>query len=458
MSNDTKVSKLSSLKGKIKNNKTKIIVIAIIAVAVLAIGSVLFFLLRNNQQLSSKADNMKILVFVNNDKDLKYISTRSKTPVLLSKSFDENINVEFNKSKTKIAYIKNRGLYLHEIGSEKQSDKIGVDVYYYKFINDNEIIYLDDDKNLFITSSGNKNKIDIDVTDIIANKDNLLIYTKEKEVYTYNINTKEKNAILKDYDSDKNIKVSTDLKQILYVSSDKELKIYNTTTKKSAIKENDVYDIVDSSDDFSNIIYTKLGLKKKYYDLFVNDDPKDNPVTKAKCTVYPFNTQIWDWEGGRTKKSDTKNNIYYIYDYYGYQTYLNEKGELYNVTEELQNLCKGIDPDKELKEAIKKSDVSAQFYNVYSITSKGNKQIATDIYQTIVFKDNILLYTKFNVSKKDKIKISTISSVNALKEIINEVKPTLYYSNDSKQEELLVNSYDNNESNINIAKGKIYVY
>lgn len=437
-------------RNKISKKSKKVLII----IAVLLVLDIIGYFIINSK--TNKSDNTKILVYTNIDKDLKYIYSKNDSPRLLSKSFDEQINVKFNENKTKIAYIKNRGLYLHDVNSKNESDKIGVDVDYYKFINDNELIYVDINKNLYVaSSSNNKTRIDIDVTNIIYINENIVIYNKGKDVYLYNTTSQEKNSILKDYDSDKKIRVSNDLKQILYVSTENQLKIYNIDNKNSSIKVEDVYDIIDCSNDFKQIVYTKLGEKKKYYELFINDNPADNPTIKYKCTIH----DTFENKSGGVTSSDTKNNIYHIYDSVGEYIYYDEKGDWHFVTIELMNYCKGADPSKELKEQIRKDETSLQLYNLYSLSDEKENEIATNIHEVITSKNNTYVYTKMDISNENKVKISSISSINVIKDLVKQVNPTLCYSNDIKKDEILVNGFNTKyKDRIDIVNGKIYVY
>ena len=405
----------------------------------------------------------KILVYKNNDNELKYISNKNDAPILLSKSYEELINVKFSADKTKIVYVKNGGLYLNKVNSKKESIKIGVDVSKYEFINNEEVIYLDINENLYLSSSlDNKKRIDIDVSDILFKKKKTIVYSKGEEIYLYDAETDEKTSILKDYNVDKKLYFSDDLKKILYVSVNNELRLCDIESKDSVVKATEVYDIVDCSNDFSNIIYTTIGKKKKYYDLFVNDNPADNPVKKYQCTFYnfnpsnPTNESINAW-GDSRKKSDTQNKVYYIYSYYGYMTYIDESGELFNATSELIRYCNGEDPDGVLKDRIRNDDSSLQLYNAYLLKDDKKIELATDISDDVSSSDKIFVYTKFNLSNDKKVKISSLSSVDDFKKIIDKMKPNLYYAIESKKDELLTNNFSNDyKGDVYVVDDKIY--
>ena len=439
-------------------NKKKVNIKLIIFIFIIVLGAALAAIFI--PKLLNSSYGNKILVYKNTDNDLKYVSNKSDAPILLAKSYEEKIKVKYNEEKTRIAYVKNGGLYLNNINSKQDSIKIGVDVYKFEFINNKEIIYLDVNKNLYISSTiETKEKIDIDVSGIISKKNNFLVYNKGEEIYFYNIKTKEKSSILKDYNKDKKLHFSSDFKQVIYVSVDNELKIYNIESKELVTRATDVDNIINYSDDFSNIIFTTVGNKKKYYDLFINDNPIDNPIKKAQCTIYDFNTTIWNWDDGRTKRSDTKNNIYYIYSYYGVMTYLDEEGEIRNVTKEIYDNCNGADPSAELKNQIKKDETSLQLYNVYLLDNDNKVELATDVYNIMTSNDRMVVFTKFNLSKDKKIRISSLSSIDDFQNVIEKVKPNLYYANKDKKDELLTNNFDiKYKNNIDIVNNNIYFY
>ena len=446
---DNNIESVPTNVNKYKNNSRIIcITLMIIAIILIALG-VVFMLKKNNN------DYPEIIVYVNNDNDLKYISTDSNKPIMLSKSFEEKLNVKFNSQRTKLAYVKNRGLYLNKINTGYESEKIGIDVDSFAFVDQDNVIYIDVDKNLYLSSSSNdKTRIDIDVTKIISINEKNIIYNKGEEVYLYNIKTKEKNSVLKDYDADKKIYVSKDNEKILYVSMDKAVKIYDIEKNNSTTKIEDVHDIVDYSNDFSNIIYTKLGDKKKYYDLFINDNPKDNPIIKYQCKFHSLDEYL---NNTSIKTSDIEKNIYHLYEDIDFYIYYDENGEWHEVTMELYNYCKGADPSAKLKDEIRKDDSMVQLYNLYS--SDGNVEISKNIYELIAYEDGMYVYTKFDISNQNKIKISSISSVDEVKDLINQVKPTLYFSNKEKQDELLVDGLNTKyKDDINIVNGIIYFY
>ncbi len=448
MENNSSQNNVDS-KKKITN---KMICIILIILAILLIVFGVFFILKKKSE-----NNRKVLVYVNNDNDLKYISSKNNKPIMLSKSFEEKINVKFNQDKTKLAYIKNRGLYLNKIDSNDDSEKLGVDIEDFRFTDNDHVLFIDVNKNLYIaTKQDDKKRIDIDVTNVIYVNINFVIYNKGEEVYLYNTLKDEKNSILKDYDATKRIYVSDDVTKILYVSKDSEIKIYDVDQKKSSVKVSNVYDIVGYDNNFTNITYTKLGEKKKYYDLFINDKVSDNPIVKYQCKFHSFEEYI---SGGKTLASDSEKNIYHLYEDIDFYIYFDDKGQWHDVSMELYNYCKGADPDAKLKEQIRKDETTVQLYDLYSFDGKENYEISKDMYEVLTSKDNIYVYTKLDISDANKIRISSLSSIDDVKDLINQVKPTLYYSSNDKKDELLVDGLNTKyKDNIDIVNDKIYVY
>ena len=440
-------------KPKKKFNIRNILIIGICIILVLIIVFVVYSI------FFTGSNSNKILVFKNKDNELKYIYNDNTDSILLSKSYEEKVNVKFNSKKDKLLYLKNQGLYLHNINSKTDSQKIGVDVKKYKFINNNEVIYLDINNNLYIVhSNGEREKLDVDVYNIIISKKNTLIYNKKEEVYLYNTSTKEKRAILKDYKIDNEIYVSNDLKQVLYISKNNELKIYNIDTKKVTTKDKDIYEIIQyDADDFSNIYYVKLGEKKKYYDEFINDNPQDNPIRKVQCTIYTFDQYIDP--STPIKNSDLKNGIYYLYDGIDGYAYYDEEGHWHFATVEMVDACNGKDPDSNLKEEIRNSDKIVQLYNLYQ--SQGDKvnEVSKDVYFIINSIYDTIVYMKTNVSDENKIKISSLTDISDLDTILDDIKLPLYYAKGDKKDNLLSNNYDSRFNDyVGINENKIYFY
>ncbi len=438
---------------KEKTNIKKIIIIPIIFVLIIISCFVVYSIIKNN----NNSNINKILVYTNNDHDLKYITTNNDKPTLLSKSYEEDIYVKFNTNKTKIAYLKNHGLYIKNVNDKLESTKIGVDVNYFKFLNNNEIVYQDINNNLYITSTKNKKEIDIDVNNIVYNKKDILIYNKGTELYLYNIKTEEKNAILKDYDPSKKIYVSDDLKQILYISDDANLKIYNLQSKETTIKSNNAYDIIDYSKDFSEITYSKLGEMKKYYDLIINDDSASNQKAKYECHFYDLDYDYANDE--EPHNSDTKNNIYYLYETIDYYIYYDEQGQWHWSTVDIVNACNGMDPSQRTKDEIRQNEAETQLYSIYSLKNDENKEIANDVFEIISSKDNNVVYTKLDLNNNNKVNLSLLYSIEDYIDAIYNIKPNLYFTNKDKSNELLTESFNNDyKDNIKINNNKIYYY
>ena len=95
----------SSIDKKSKDKKPKKIIIIIIFV-LLFISIVSFIFIFNKTG--------KVLLYVNSDKELKYITTTNKTGVL-AKQFEGEIDAKYNSSRDKILYVKDRNLYLKTI-------------------------------------------------------------------------------------------------------------------------------------------------------------------------------------------------------------------------------------------------------------------------------------------------------------------------------------------------------
>lgn len=443
----------------------KVLVVALIIIVLIAVLLEGFFLLgKHKKNNKEKKEDVKVYIYRDSDFNLKYITNMDNTPVTFSTNFNEEINVEFNQNKDKLAYLKDNNLYLYDMIKKETINKVAINVKDFLFAANDNIVYLDFNNNLYLISDIiNKEKIDIDVTLInaVGLISNDILYTKESELYTYNISTKEKNYIVKDIDFEKGIDVRG--RKLLYISQNAELKLFDLDTKTSIVKANDVNSVLNYNDDFSNVIYSKLGSKKTYYQLFVNDNQNDK-VEKYNCIIHHFNTGKWDYDDGGNTKSDSKKKIYHIYDYFQYQTYLDEYGEVQNVTEEIYNGCKGIDTKKDLKDQIRNDTTSVQFYNYYLLKDDKEEELVKDALGYIYSNDDTVIYTKYSFSDKDKVSISSFNSLDEYKQILNinsinetKIKVNLYYSNIDKKEELIrANNNDISSLNPIIINDKIF--
>lgn len=312
------------------NNKKKIIVISVIIILIIIMSIISYFLFSNNNE------EKNILLYKNSDNELKYIIGNKKT-VLLSKSFDENINVKAYKDE--FIYEKNDDIYLVNINNNK-NEKIGINVKFFDFLGDN-IIYLDNDNILYLYSNNNKEKVEIDVTEILYYSSNIIIYNKDSNLYYYNIKTKEKQIIIRNYETNRYINVDKNLTKILFLDSSNVLYKYNIETKSLDTLAIDIDNILSVSDNLEKIIYSVKTKEVKYYDLIINDTKKQiDKNSPTKCYYY----------------YDSNYNTYYYYD---------ENWIIHIVSKEEYDLCNKNADGITLRNDIRNDKKSVNYYDIY---------------------------------------------------------------------------------------------
>ena len=403
-------------------NKKKIIIISIIVIAVAIISIVSYFL------LSDIKEEKNILLYKNSDNELKYVIGDSE-PILLSKSFDESINVK--SFEDEFIYEKNDDIYLVNINNNKNG-KIGINVKFFDFL-DNNIIFLDNDGILYLYSNDKKEKIEIDVTEILYYSNNIIIYSKDSNMYCYDTKTKEKQIIIREYKTNRYINVDKNLTKILFLESNKNILYkYDIKTKTLETLVEGVDNVINVSDDLENIIYTTKTKEVKYYDLIINDTKKQiDKNSPTKCYYY-YNSFY---------------NTYYYYD---------ENFIIHMVTKEEYDLCNKNAEGVTLRNDIRKDKSSINYYDVYLLNGTEKEKIVENINEVLYSDINKnLVYKKYVISDKEKIDIAKIETMDEYLEMIKKIKYTLYYIGNNTEEES-IDKFDEEISNIKIINNSIY--
>ena len=403
------------------NNKKKIIVISVIIILIIIMSIISYFLFSNNNE------EKNILLYKNSDNELKYIIGNKKT-VLLSKSFDENINVKAYKDE--FIYEKNDDIYLVNINNNK-NEKIGINVKFFDFLG-NDIIYLDNDNILYLYSNNNKEKVEIDVTEILYYSSNIIIYNKDSNLYYYNIKTKEKQIIIRNYETNRYINVDKNLTKILFLDSSNVLYKYNIETKSLDTLAIDIDNILSVSDNLEKIIYSVKTKEVKYYDLIINDTKKQiDKSSPTKCYYY----------------YDSNYNTYYYYD---------ENWIIHIVSKEEYDLCNKNADGITLRNDIRNDKKSVNYYDIYLLNGSEKEKVVEGINE-ILYSDvnKNLVYKKYIISDKEKVDISKINTMDGYLNIIKGIKYTLYYIGDNINEEA-IDKFNKDVSDIKIINNAIY--
>ena len=438
-----------------KKNKKIIIFVTLF---ILIIVGVLLFVNTGNK---TKQTN-KILIYLNSDNELKYLVNNDKDPILLTKSFNEDIKVKYNRQRNKFIYIKYMGLYLVDV-NKKTNDKIGVEVIDYGFILNKYVYYLDSSKDLYLYKDNAKSKLDVNVNKVIKIKKDYVIYNKDNNMYLYNVNNDSKEIIMKDYVDNKNIYIDDNLENIIYLEKEKEtynLYKYNIANKKSKLLIKNVYEIVDANNDLSSIIYKVYKENHKYYDLFINDD--SNTVSnKPSYTCEFYNDEVYI----NSFISNPDEKMYYLYynNYTKeYEYYIEENITEYGITSKVatQDILSGCNSNTEMEQlvnAIKNYDKTLDYYDVYLYKNEKSSLLAENI-NDIYYKDaqaGQILYNKYNTDKDNKINITSIVNMNNFKDKMKNLEYNLYYSSISNTN-VSISKLKNKITNTNINKDNIF--
>lgn len=407
-------------------SKKKLYIFFVVIFILILTLIILFFVNKNN--------NKVLMLYTNVDKELKYITTTNKTePVLLTQSFDEKFNVKYNKNKDKFLFLKNKDLYYVDI-KKQTNDKIGVGINEFNFFND-KVTFLTLEGDLYIYDS-QKMKIDVNVKDILYSKNDLIIYQKDKNMYYYNVKTKEKKIVVTDFQENKKIFVSSDLNTMVFLGKREDSKTlykYNISDDKLTTIKNNVENILDVSDDLKNIIYEVKSKETRYFDLFINDTLVNNDKNSPAACYYYY---------------DSFFDTYYYYD---------ENFVIHKVSKEEYDLCNRNANNLALRNQIREDNKSLQYYDVYMYSDGKETLLANDVNDVIYsnVKDKNIVFKKYGISNNEKTNIDKISSIEEYESLIESFKYNLYYS-DSSKKDILITSTNEKTNILNFSNNKLY--
>lgn len=439
---------MNKLKSLLSNKK---IVIICLIVFIFMVAISLYFI------LFSTNNNKKVVVYVNSDSDLKYITESNDKPILISKMFTDSLNVKYNSNNTQFLYTKNSGLYLVSTGSN-DSIKLDSEVTKFNFMKNGKVYYLTSDKELYLYDKSNKTKLDINVSDVVYNKNNLLVYIKDNNLYSYDVKKNNKKILL---NTDSNIsfaKINNNIDKIYYVINNeeenkKQLYLYDVDTKKSTTLSNNLYKVIDYNDDFSNIIYSEKKESKRLYELLLEDDLSSKDQSKVNTCDYLDVLQATE-----AFASYPENNYYLFYYIDGAYYYFLEVGGRQKATDELLNSCKSFSnsSDYNIRNEIRSKSEIIDFYDVYIYENDKTSLLESDVINLVDFsaKNKYLIATKYDTNK-EKNKISTIKNIEEYDNIVNNIKYNLIYKQLEKEKNIISTSSDTVKKSM-LRNDKIY--
>lgn len=249
------------------------------------------------------------VVYNKGDGDLYLMNTKDKKDDDATKlAKNESIsNVLYaNDTDRYVLFQKDEALYLYDSKNKEATSKISDDVVSYRFSEDDKyVVIIDNDDNLKVYNFKETEKIDSDVSEILAIQDNKIIYEKEHKVYVRSINSKkdDRKKVTESYDS--NIHFSEDTKNILYINSNKELYKYNISKDKDDKIAKDVINYYCDSKACDKLFYIENSDSKSIY---YYDGKDSNKVAKD---IYNVNAVSVD--GKKIVYSTLKDGEYTLY-------------------------------------------------------------------------------------------------------------------------------------------------
>ena len=445
------VSNIIESKGDKNNKKSKKLIIIIIAILLLLISVVSFIFIFGRTG--------KVLLYVNSDKELKYITTTNKTGVL-AKQYEGEIDAKYNSTRDKVLYVKDRNLYLMNLKNNK-NDKIGVDIKKYGFISKNQIYFLDADKRLYLYEKNDRKKLDIDVEMVLYQKKNIIIYNKDNNLYLYDLKNDLKEIVMNNYITDKKVFLNSDLTKILYLSKNKDantntMYLYDIETKKNKTLAQNVNKIINKNDDFSKVIYDVSKGAKKYYELVIDDDlyEKDKGKTNI-CAFFDGPTEFV-----YSSPEDKTYNLFKVYGEEGYYYFVEDKDSMFGYTrekasQELINSCSTDYNSFELKGKIRGDNSIIDFYDVYIYDNNQNTQIASDVTEVVdsSISEGSVLYKKYR-PLTNKMKMSQIKSMKEYEALKEQLKYSLEYKKGENEVSIMSSNQELGKSII--SNNKVY--
>lgn len=427
---------------KTKKSKKKIfIIIGAFILLVAIILSILFICTRSKDK-----EKQTVAVYVDSDKQLKYITSNNYTPVTVDSSYkDDVVAAIFNDNNTRFLYTNNNDLYVYDINASSETMKVCDNVLDYGFL-DTEFYYITGDNALYLNvNNKDRIKVDIDVDNVLIASNNIIIYNKTNDLYFYNFDNDEKTSISNNYDEGSTqITYNLEIGKVLFKNDDNKLYVYDIESKKAELIDEDVKTINGYSDDFGKIIYAKFVDSKTYFDAFIIDDVDETSYKNQYiCTVYS------DGLGRGISWSYPSSNQYVLYYdlsdglyYYYVETF--EGWNKVRATDELYNACTDNGAAKEFRDTIRQDESELEFYDVYYYDGTEKKVIVSgvnDLGDVDIDTKNVV-YRKYILSEENKKKLSSLPLDYDINDIIYEMEYTVYYGNEDTTDNIIYKGND----------------
>jgi hypothetical protein len=422
--NDKYLNKMKAFLNIVIGNIKKFLIPIIVITAVIVVG-ITILIIKSNYDKNSLSNYP--IVFVENEK-LVLSSNNESKKIIVDNKYDTHDNDSLlvaypHSSSMYFLYMNDGSLYLYNLKS-KTKEKIASNLdtpTFLQFSPDDEyVIYSDGSENYYAYELKtktreriNNNKGEDSTVNIIDIQNKYVLYYS----YTYDDETYEekdqKISIKKLGKNSSSEQISTNVDnyyisksktKLAYTVSDKDdtynLYVYNINKKTKEKIVSNIYEF-NYINDLSEFIYTVRSDKKVNIlnDDELNKDPQ-NPVTKT-CTYSAYT------EGKCTYE-----------DWWDYNTYVDYESK------------------KPVNDEIREYAGNLKTYDVYY--QKGNKveRIASGISSLVASNvtQKAVIFGINSYMKKETVKISSLNSLEAFKNYLEESKVTLYYKKSTDDE------------------------
>ena len=171
------------------------------------------------------------LIYNNSDGDLYLVDTKIKsgTDAIKLANGESTSNVVYaNNTERYVLFKKNNSVYLYDAKKSDETVEVAKDVDDYFFsLDDKYIVTLNEDGDLEVYNYKDSERIEKDVSSVVAYTEDKIMYVKESILYVRSINPKKDDRLKVSENYDSYVTFSEDGKNIIYLDNDRELHIFN---------------------------------------------------------------------------------------------------------------------------------------------------------------------------------------------------------------------------------------
>ena len=255
--------------------------------------------------------------------ELVLINKKDKTVSLSSNDSIKDV-LYANKTNKYVLFVKNSSLYLYKANKKDETIKIMGNVKKYYFSpNDKYIVSVDEDDNLYVYNYKKNEKIVSDIKEVKAVTDDEVIYLKDGKLCKRSLKYNKEEVKKIDDNFGRELTLLNN-KILIYLDSNKTLKLYNLKNEDTTKIDEDV-SAYYASDDLEEFYYLTLDSTLYYYDgtksnKVANDiydvasvDVENKEIVYSKYDKkYSLYFQKGTKEASVIEK-DLKNNINYVF-------------------------------------------------------------------------------------------------------------------------------------------------